>query len=196
MQNYGVFDDSNLAPLQGSCRQRRLRGAVLPPAPVLRSCHPERSDEGAESKDPFPTPHVGAGAHTGPLPPAPHPNAFPSGEGGAQRRKRCLPLWGRCPEGAEEVPSPLGKVARSAGRGAAIGRPPPAATNTGFPGGQWPPLRSNRKPRSIMLCRGGHRPPARFLPWWEQKGKLCVFSPSALRAPPSSEGGKLRPAPL
>jgi len=121
------------------------------------------------------------------------------------------------------------------------------------------PTISKRKLRSIMLCRGGHRPPAfclcgdkrenwafslpppfghlphqreastsevflsprhcpkgkgrlrpaspqklplrilpytnvgvaaRFLPLWEQKEKLGVFSPSALRAPPSSEGGK------
>jgi len=29
-----------------------------------------------------------------------------------------------------------------------------------------------------------------FLPMWERNGKLGVFSPSALRAPPSSEGGK------
>jgi len=40
-----------------------------------------------------PPPRRGRCPHR-PAPPAPHPNAFPSGDGGAQRRKRCLPLWG------------------------------------------------------------------------------------------------------
>ena len=52
------------------------------------------------------------------------------------------------------------------------------------------PLRLKRKLRSKYYVGAAIVPPTRFLPLWGQKGKLGVFSPSALRAPPSSEGGK------